>query len=71
MHEDNACILEAAAHTAFQWANNNAITFDDNKSELLHFHCTQQDTTPDAINVQLPNRTVVKLGMQGGSKDIV
>jgi ribonuclease HI len=69
--EDNACELEAATRTAFQWANDNAIAFDDNKSELLHFHCTQQDTTPDAINVQLPNGTVVKLRMQGGRKDVV
>jgi hypothetical protein len=39
-HKDNAHTLEAATRTAFQWANNNAITFDDNKSELLHFHHT-------------------------------
>jgi hypothetical protein len=70
-HKDNARALEAAARTAFKWANNNAVAFDDNKSELLHFHRTRQDTTPDAINVQLPNRTVVKPGMQGGRKDIV
>jgi hypothetical protein len=64
MCEDNAHALEATARTAFQWANGNAVTFDDNKLELLHFHRTQQDTTPDAINIQLPNRTVVKPGMQ-------
>jgi hypothetical protein len=40
MHEDNTHALEAATHIAFQWANNNAVTFDDNKSELLHFHHT-------------------------------
>jgi hypothetical protein len=51
MCKDNACALEAATRTAFGWANDNAITFDDNKSELLHFHHTRQDTTPDAINV--------------------
>jgi hypothetical protein len=51
MHEDNACALEATTHTAFQWANSNAIAFDDYKSELLHFHYTQQDTIADAINV--------------------
>jgi hypothetical protein len=69
--EDNTRALEAAACAAFQWANDNAVTFDDNKSELLHFHHARQDTTPDAINVQLPNRTVVKPGTQGGRKDIV
>jgi hypothetical protein len=69
MCEDNTHIFEAAAYIAFQWANHNAITFDDNKLELLHFHYTRQDTTLDAINMQLPNRTVVKPGMQGGRKD--
>jgi hypothetical protein len=38
MYEDNAHALEAATHIAFQWANDNAVTFDDNKSELLYFH---------------------------------
>jgi hypothetical protein len=37
-HKDNACALDAAARIALQWANDNAIAFDDNKSELLHFH---------------------------------
>jgi hypothetical protein len=69
--EDNAHALKAAAHTAFQSANDNAVAFDDNKSELLHFHHARQDTTLDAINVQLPNGTVVKPGMQGGRKDVV
>jgi hypothetical protein len=40
MHEDNTHALKAAAHIVFQWANDNAITFDDNKLELLHFHHT-------------------------------
>jgi hypothetical protein len=38
--EDNTHVLEAAAHIVFQWANDNAVTFDDNKSELLYFHHT-------------------------------
>jgi hypothetical protein len=71
MREGNARALEAAAYTAFKWANDNAVTLDDNKSELLHFHCTQQDTRLDAINVQLLNGTVVKPGMQGGRKDVI
>jgi hypothetical protein len=69
--EDNASALEATARTAFRWANDNTVAFDDNKSELLHFHRTQQDTTPDAINVQLPNGIVLKPGTQGGQKDVV
>jgi hypothetical protein len=30
--------LEAGARTAFQWAQDNAVAFDDSKSEMLHFH---------------------------------
>jgi hypothetical protein len=36
--EGNARVLEAAAKTAFDWAQNNAVAFDDSKSEMLHFH---------------------------------
>jgi hypothetical protein len=38
---------------------------------MLHFHHARQDTTPDAINITLPNGTIVKPGTQGGKKDIV
>jgi hypothetical protein len=38
--KDNACTLEKATQTAFKWADKNAITFDDSKSEMLYFHCT-------------------------------
>ena len=31
----NARQLEAAARVAFQWANNNAVAFDDSKTEWL------------------------------------
>jgi hypothetical protein len=69
--EDNARVLEKAAQTAFKWADENAVAFDDSKSEMLHFHRARQDTTPDAINITLPNGTIVKPGTQGGKKDVV
>jgi hypothetical protein len=62
--EDNAHTLTAATCTVFQYANNDAITFDDNKSELLHFYHARQDTTLDAMKVQLLNGIVIKLGIQ-------
>jgi hypothetical protein len=34
----NARRLEEAARVAFDWANNYCVTFDDSKTELLHFH---------------------------------
>jgi hypothetical protein len=69
--EDNACTLEKAAQIAFKWANENAVAFDDSKSEILHFHHACQDTTPDAINITLPNGMIMKPGTQGGRKDII
>jgi hypothetical protein len=38
---------------------------------MLYFHCARQDTTPNAINITLPNSTIVKPRTQGGRKDIV
>jgi hypothetical protein len=36
--EGNVRALAVAARTAFQWARDNAVAFDDTKSEMLHFH---------------------------------
>jgi hypothetical protein len=36
--EGNLRVLEVAARTAFQWAWDNAVAFDDAKSEMIHFH---------------------------------
>jgi hypothetical protein len=69
--EDNACILEKAAQIAFKWADENTVAFDDSKSEMLHFHRAHQDTTPDAINITLPNGMIMKPRTQGGKKDII
>jgi hypothetical protein len=69
--EENARTLEAAAQTAFAWAQENAVAFDDSKSELLHFHRARDDTHTSSMNVKLPNGTVVMPGTQGGPKDVV
>ena len=36
--EENCRKLEAFARTAFEWGDNNAVAFDDPKTELIHFH---------------------------------
>jgi hypothetical protein len=69
--EENTRALEAATRTTFTWARDNAVAFDDSKSELLHFHRARDDTLTNATNVKLPNGTVVTPGTQGRPKDIV
>jgi hypothetical protein len=71
MRQENARALEAATRMAFTWATNNAIAFDDSKSELLHFHHAYADTHSDETNITLPNGTSVMLGMKEGRKDVV
>jgi ribonuclease HI len=53
----NSRVLQEVAREVFQWAEENAVTFDDSKSELIHF--TQQQRKP-TNTVQLPNGTVVQ-----------
>ena len=36
--EENCRKLEAVARTAFEWGDNNAVAFDNPKTELIHFH---------------------------------
>jgi hypothetical protein len=57
--EENAQTLEAAAQTAFAWAQDNTVAFDDSKSELLHFHHARDNTHTSSTNVKLPNGTVI------------
>jgi hypothetical protein len=69
--EENARALEAAARTAFDWAQDNAVAFDDSKSELLHFHRTRADLHSKSTDVRLPNGTRIIPGIQGGRRDRV
>jgi ribonuclease HI len=69
--EGNARALEAAARTAFEWARNNAVAFDDAKSEMLHFHRTRKDIITEDIKIRLPNGTIVAPGTRGGKQDVV
>jgi hypothetical protein len=69
--EENAQTLEAAARTAFVWAQDNAVAFDDSKSELLHFHRARADPHSELTDVRLPNGTRITPGTQGGWRDTV
>ena len=55
--EENCIELEAIAKTAFEWGDNNAVAFDDPKTELIHFHRRRQ--SPECP-VTLPNGTVTQ-----------
>ena len=48
----NVRALQEAARETFKWAEENAVTFDDSKSELIHF--TAQHREPNQV-VVLPN----------------
>ena len=54
--EENCIELEAVARTAFEWRDNNAVAFDDPKTELIHFY--QQRHSPQC-SVTLPNGTTI------------
>ena len=54
----NVRALQEAARETFKWAEENAVTFDDSKSELIHF--TAQHREPNQV-VVLPNGTKVYL----------
>jgi ribonuclease HI len=55
--EENCRKLEDIARTAFEWGDNNAVAFDDPKTELIHFH--RQRHSPQC-SVTLPNGTIIK-----------
>src|SRR6202008_4295029 len=52
----NVRALQEAAREIFKWAEENVVTFDDSKSELIHF--TAQHREPNQI-IMLPNGTKV------------
>jgi len=55
--DKNVKILKNAAKIAFTWAENNAVQFDDSKSELIHFE--RHKTTLNQMIILL-NNTIIK-----------
>ena len=54
--EENSKTLKLVTKTAFQWAEKNAVTFNDSKSELIHF----QKENKSKSTVTLSNNTVIQ-----------
>ncbi len=54
---ENSKVLKLATKTAFQWVKENAVTFDDSKSELIHF---QREKSQETSTVTLLNDTVIQ-----------
>jgi hypothetical protein len=69
--EGNSRALEAVARTAFQWVQDNAVAFDNTKSEMLYFHHSRWDIVTEETKIRLPHGTVVELGTRGGKSDMV
>jgi hypothetical protein len=69
--EGNLRALEAAARTAFQWVQDDAVAFNDAKSEMLHFCHSRQDVVTEETRIWLPHGTVVEPGTRGGKSDVV
>jgi Reverse transcriptase (RNA-dependent DNA polymerase)/Endonuclease-reverse transcriptase len=57
---DNSRTLERVARTAFRWAEENAVAFDDSKTELTHFHTRRTICSDPGAAVTLPNGTVIE-----------
>lgn len=60
--DKNCRVLEEGAKTVFDWASRNAVRFDDDKSELIHFYRARRADTRPQTSVTLPNGTIVKPG---------
>src|SRR5437660_6578586 len=58
--QQNCELLEEGVTTCFNWGKENAIAFDDPKSELMHFYNTRKEITDLYVNIVLPNGTIIE-----------
>ena len=58
--EQNATKLEEAVATCFSWGADNAVAFDDPKSELMHFYKARKEIKNPYVSVVLPNGTNIE-----------
>ncbi len=54
--EENSIVLEKVAKSLFLWAKDNAVVFDDSKTELIHFN---KDKEMAISAVTLSNNTII------------
>ena len=59
--EEKTKVLQEAAKTVFTWAEENAVQFNDSKSELIHFSRARWEPTAE---ITLLNKIVIKLSTQ-------
>ena len=55
--KENSEVLQEVIKTVFAWAEENAVQFDDSKSELIHFCKGRKKQTAE---ITLSNKTVIK-----------
>ena len=55
--KQNCKVLTEIVQKVFQWADRNAVKFDDEKSELIHFESSNKSTSE---TVKLSNNTILK-----------
>ena len=58
--QENCALLEEGVTTCFDWGRENAVAFDDPKSELMHFYNTRKEITDPYVNIVLPNGTLIE-----------
>ena len=58
--EENATELEEVVATCFKWGEENAVAFDDPKSELMHYYKARKKVENPYVNVILPNGTCIE-----------
>ena len=56
--KENAKVLQEATKTVFTWAKENAVQFNDSKSELIYFFKAKRELTAE---ITLLNKIVIKL----------
>jgi len=54
---ENSIVLEKVTKSLFSWVKDNAVVFDDSKTELIHFN---KDKETAISTVTLSNNTIIK-----------
>jgi len=58
--QQNCALLEEEVTTCFNWGKDNAVAFDDPKSELMHFYNARKEINDPYVNIVLPNGTLIE-----------
>src|SRR5437588_8067974 len=58
--QQNCALLEEGVTTCFNWGKDNAVAFDDAKSELMHFYNARKEIIDPYVNIVLTNGTLIE-----------